>query len=155
MMYEGSMRFRARRVAMRRVSWADQRISCRFCALRSALFLGCRFWGCRGIGVVADRRHHCEGETILRGLKGVGHVIADAAYDADPLCAFIADNLGATAQIKANPSRATVPPIDWRLYKQRHQVECFFNKLNAFAGSHCAVRKHSQPSWASSISHLP
>lgn len=33
---------------------------------------------------------------------------------------------------KANPSRATIPPIDWRLYKERHQVECFFNKLKRF-----------------------
>jgi len=69
---------------------------------------------------------------LLAGLKNVGHVIADAAYDADPLRAFIADELGATAQIKANPSRTRKPPIDWRLYKERHQVECFFNKLKRF-----------------------
>ena len=25
-----------------------------------------------------------------------------------------------------------MPPIDWRLYKERHQVECFFNKLKRF-----------------------
>ena len=24
------------------------------------------------------------------------------------------------------------PPIDWRLYKERHQIECFFNKLKRF-----------------------
>jgi len=55
-------------------------------------------------------------------MKGVGHVIADAGYVADPLRAFIADALGATAHIKANPSRTAKPPIDWRLYKERHQV---------------------------------
>lgn len=59
----------------------------------------------------------------------MGHVIADAA---DPLRAFIADDLGATAQIKTNPSRTSKPGIDWRLYKERHQVECFFNKLKRF-----------------------
>lgn len=64
-------------------------------------------------------------------MQGVGHVIADAAYDADTLRAFIAD-LGATAHIKANPGRAITPPIDWSLYKERHQVECFFNKLKRF-----------------------
>ena len=53
-----------------------------------------------------------QAETLLSGLQGVGHVIADAAYDADPLRAFIADELGAAAQIKANPSRAIVPPIE-------------------------------------------
>ena len=65
-------------------------------------------------------------------MEGVGHVIADTAYDADPLRAFIVDDLGATAQIKANPSRAIAPAIDWKLYKERHQVECFFNKLKRF-----------------------
>ena len=65
-------------------------------------------------------------------MRGIGHVIADAAYDAGPLRDFIANDLGATAQIKVNPSRAIAPRIDWRLYKERHQVECFFNKLKRF-----------------------
>lgn len=65
-------------------------------------------------------------------MKGVGHVIADAAYDADPLRSFIADDLGATAHIKANPSRTAKPAIDWHLYKEHHQVECFFNRLKRF-----------------------
>lgn len=65
-------------------------------------------------------------------MPGVRHVIADAAYDADPLRAFIADDLGAVAQIKPNPSRAIAPSIDWWLYKERHQIECFFNKLKRF-----------------------
>ena len=69
---------------------------------------------------------------LLKGLRGVGHVIADAAYDADPLRIFIADDLGATAQIKANPSRTRKLAIDCRLYKERHQIECFFNKLKRF-----------------------
>ncbi|APH54221.1 Transposase [Granulibacter bethesdensis] len=28
------------------------------------------------------------------------------------------DAIGATAQIKANPSRNKKPPIDWRLYEE-------------------------------------
>ena len=79
-----------------------------------------------------QRGNRPQAETLLAGLKGVGHVIADAAYDADPLRTFIADGLGATAQIKANPSRTAKPPIDWCLYKERHQVGCFFNKLKRF-----------------------
>ena len=75
-------------------------------------------------------------------MKGVGHVIADAAYDADPLRVFIADSLGATAHIKANPSRTGKPPIDWRLYKERHQVECFFNKLKHFRAIATRFEKH-------------
>ncbi len=69
---------------------------------------------------------------MLAGLEGVGHVIADAAYDADPLRAFIADDLGASAHIKAHPNRIARPAIDWPIYKERHQVECFFNKLKRF-----------------------
>lgn len=46
--------------------------------------------------------------------------------------AFMADDLGAAAQIKANPSRATAPPIDWNLYKGRHQVDCAFYTLKRF-----------------------
>ncbi len=56
----------------------------------------------------------------------------DAAYDADPLRTLIADDLGATAHIKANPSRTAKPSIDSRLCKERHQVECFFNRLKRF-----------------------
>ena len=72
------------------------------------------------------------GQALLSGLKGVGHIIADTAYDADPLRAFIAHDVRATAQIKADPRRASAPTIDWKLYKERHQIERFFNKLNRF-----------------------
>ncbi|WP_104640101.1 transposase [Brucella abortus] len=73
-----------------------------------------------------------QASSLLSGLKGVGHVIADAAYDADHLRAFIASDLKATAQIKVNPTRSSAPTIDWRLYKERHQIECFFNKLKRY-----------------------
>lgn len=79
-----------------------------------------------------DRLAAAQAEALLSSLQGVGHVIADAAYDAAPLRAFIVKDLGATAQIGASPSRAAMPSIDWRLYKERHQVECFFNKLKRF-----------------------
>jgi len=59
-------------------------------------------------------------------------VMADAAYDADHLRRFIADDLGANAQIKQNPTRTARQPIDWALYKERHLVECFFNRIKRF-----------------------
>ncbi len=62
----------------------------------------------------------------------MSHVICDAAYDADHLRKFIADELNATAQIKPNLSRATQPETDWYLYKERHLVECFFNRIKRF-----------------------
>ena len=58
--------------------------------------------------------------------------MADAAYDADHLRQFIADDLGATPQIKQNPTRTVKQPIDWALYKERHLVECFFNRIKRF-----------------------
>ena len=73
-----------------------------------------------------------EAQPLLTGLEGVGHVIADAGYDADPLRGFIAQELGAKAQIKPNPVRTTPPAVDWALYKERHLVECFFNRIKRF-----------------------
>lgn len=69
---------------------------------------------------------------LIEGLQGVGHVMADAAYDADYLREFIANDLNAGAQIKQNPTRKTTQQIDWALYKERHLVECFFNRIKRF-----------------------
>lgn len=91
-------------------------------------------------------------EALLAGLQGVIHIIADAAYDADPLRGFIADRLGSTAQIKANPSRSVMPPIDWRLYKERHQIERFFNKLRRFR--RIALRCEKTPTAFMGFVHL-
>ena len=73
-----------------------------------------------------------QAEGLLVGLEGVGHVIADAGYDTDALRRFIADDLGAEAQIKRNRSRAGHRPLDPALYKERHLVECFFNRIKRF-----------------------
>lgn len=56
----------------------------------------------------------------------------DAAYDADHLRAFIADDLGAITHIKRNPTRPEDRFIDLALYKERHLVECFFNRIKRF-----------------------
>jgi transposase len=73
-----------------------------------------------------------QARSLIEGLTGIGHVIADAGYDADHLRAFIPDDLGAIAQIKPNPSRSTQPDTDWALYRERHLVECFFNRIKRF-----------------------
>ena len=61
-------------------------------------------------------------------MTGVSHVIADAAYDADPLRAFIRDEMGAIAQIPSNPPRTFPHPIDPALYEERHLVEVFLQQ---------------------------
>ena len=58
-------------------------------------------------------------------------VMADTAYDADPLRQAIAAK-GAIAVIPNNPSRALKYPLDKYLYAQRHLVECCFSKLKQF-----------------------
>ena len=58
-------------------------------------------------------------------------VLADAAYDSDPLRQSIADK-GAQAVIPNNPSRARKHPFDRHLYKERHLIECCFSKLKQF-----------------------
>lgn len=60
------------------------------------------------------------------------HVMADAAYDADHPCRFIINDLAASIQIKQQPSRSIVQPIDWTLNKERHLVECLFNRIKRF-----------------------
>jgi len=55
--------------------------------------------------------------------------MADAAFDADYLRRSIADDPGAEAQIKQNPTRKTTRAIDWMLYKERHLVEYFSNRI--------------------------
>ena len=96
-----------------------------------------------------------QARGLIEGLKGVSHFICDAAYDADQLRNFITQDLGATAQIKPNPSRAIQPKIDWVLYKERHLIECFFNRIKRFRRIALRCEKLSAHSKPSSISHAP
>lgn len=92
---------------------------------------------------------------LLTGLRGIGHVIADATCDVDLLRSFIADDLGATAQIKANPSRTKNRQSTGASTRSATKSSCSSTSSNASAGSPCAARRRSPPSWASSISHAP
>ena len=58
-------------------------------------------------------------------------VIGDRGYDTDAILNYI----------EANQAQHTIPPrsyravertCDWWIYKERHLVECFFNKLKNF-----------------------
>jgi len=86
----------------------------------------------------------------------VGHVIADAGYDSDLLRRFIANDLSATPQIKQNPTRAGRQPLDRALYKERHLVKCFVNRIKRFRRIALRLAKRpSPPSVPSSPSPAP
>jgi transposase len=91
----------------------------------------------RGLGcpvrfiLTAGQRGDCpQAYELIEGLPA-DVVMADAAYDADPLRQAIAER-GAVAVIPNNPSRARKYPLDKHLYAQRHLVECCFSKLKQF-----------------------
>jgi transposase len=59
------------------------------------------------------------------------YVGADTAYDAGPLDQMLRSNR-CQPVIPSNPTRATQREIDRHLYKERHLVECFFQKIKRF-----------------------
>jgi transposase len=83
--------------------------------------------------VHADRRSEGDAPQAAELIEGLPAeiVMADTAYDADPLRQAIAAK-GAIAVIPNNPSRALKYPLDKHLYAQRHLVECCFSKLKQF-----------------------
>lgn len=91
----------------------------------------------RGLGapvrfaLTGGQRGDCpQAYGLIEGLPAEV-VMADAAYDADPLRLAIAAK-GAVAVIPNNPSRARKYPLDKHLYAQRHLIECCFSKLKQF-----------------------
>jgi transposase len=58
-------------------------------------------------------------------------VIGDKGYDADALVQTLAER-GIETVIPPRSNRTTPRPCDWFLYKERHLIECFFNKLKYY-----------------------
>jgi transposase len=69
-----------------------------------------------------------QATTLLRGRKG-DYVIADKAYDSDDLLAFIVSEVEAIPVIPPRSNRTEPQDYDEHLYKARHLVECFINKI--------------------------
>jgi transposase len=59
------------------------------------------------------------------------YVAADSAYDAGPLLQQL-EAKQCTVVIPSNPTRAGLRAIDRHLYRERHLVECFFQRLKRF-----------------------
>ena len=58
-------------------------------------------------------------------------VLADRAYGAKKIRAYISEH-GANYVIPSQSNASQPWPVDWWLYKERHLVECFFQKLKWF-----------------------
>ena len=58
-------------------------------------------------------------------------VLADKGYDSDKIIDFIYE-YGREPTIPPKANRTVQHRTDWRIYKERHQVECFFQKLKNF-----------------------
>lgn len=58
-------------------------------------------------------------------------VIADKGYDSDAVVEIIKE-LGAQAVIPSRTNRKQVRATDWHLYRERHLIECFINKLKHY-----------------------
>ena len=58
-------------------------------------------------------------------------VLADRAYGAEKIRTFITEH-GATYTIPPKDNASDPWPVDWWHYKERHLVECFFQKIKWF-----------------------
>lgn len=59
------------------------------------------------------------------------HVLADRAYGAAAIRNYISEH-GASYVIPPKSNTSDPWPVDWHLYKERHLVECFFQKIKWF-----------------------
>jgi transposase len=71
-----------------------------------------------------------QAATLIEGVIGQA-IIADKAYDCDALLEQI-EKQGATAVIPPRKNRKEPCEYDHYLYRERHLVECFINKLKHF-----------------------
>jgi transposase len=77
-----------------------------------------------------NRNDVTQAEALIEGWE-TERVIADKGYDSDPLVAVI-EALPAEAVIPPRTNRLVQREYDQDLYKERHLVECFFNKIKQF-----------------------
>ncbi|MEN8905666.1 MAG: transposase [Clostridiales bacterium] len=61
----------------------------------------------------------------------VNDILADKKYDSDKIIDYIYEN-GGELTIPPKTNRTVQRKCDWNLYKERHLVECFFQKLKNY-----------------------
>jgi transposase len=71
-----------------------------------------------------------QAEALIEGFAAE-FVIGDTAFDADRFRDAVAAQ-GGRAVIPSHPARSQAIAHDKHLYKERHLVECFINKIKQF-----------------------
>ena len=74
-----------------------------------------------------------QAEELIAGYAGE-HVLADKGYDAQEFRQHILE-LGMMPVIPPRSNRKAPADYDRHLYRERHLVECFINKISTIAGS--------------------
>jgi transposase len=73
-----------------------------------------------------------QAEVLLQMTPaGTESFVGDKGYDADALIQAIKDR-GMTPVIPSRGNRLEVRKCDWHVYKERHLIECFFNKIKHY-----------------------
>jgi len=71
-----------------------------------------------------------QAEALIEDME-CERVVADKGYDSDAFREYVARS-GATAVIPPKSNRKRQYAYDEHIYKERHLVECFFNKAKHF-----------------------
>ena len=81
--------------------------------------------------LTAGQRHDItQAEALVTGYD-TDYVIADKSYDADAFRQLLSDQ-GTIPVIPPRANRKHLYDYDTHLYKERHLVECFINKIKQF-----------------------
>ena len=81
--------------------------------------------------LTGGQRHDITQASDLIADYSGNYVIADKAYDSDDFLQFVVDR-GAIAVIPPRSTRTAMREYDKHLYRERHLVECFINKIKHY-----------------------
>lgn len=81
--------------------------------------------------LTAGQAHDSPHATALLGERTSDYVIGDKGYDSDALLERLAAQ-GTTAVIPPRANRKNPRDYDRHLYKERHLIECFINKIKHY-----------------------
>jgi transposase len=83
------------------------------------------------LALTAGQRHDITQAETLTAEYAFEHLIADKSYDADPFLEIVIQR-GAVPVIPPRANRKQARDYDAHLYRERHLVECFINKIKQF-----------------------